>query len=69
MVRQRLAIGVDAILHCGAFVHHLHNYAMMKAANVDSTSTLLELALTEKQAVLFRVYAFRRFGAGSHLRR
>lgn len=48
-VRQRLAIGVDAILHCGAFVHHLHNYAMMKAANVDSTSTLLELALTGKQ--------------------
>ena len=48
-VRQRLATGVDAILHCGAFVHHLHNYATMKAANVDSTLTLLELALTGKQ--------------------
>nr|MBZ4195012.1 thioester reductase domain-containing protein [Candidatus Contendobacter sp.] len=48
-VRQRLATEVDAVLHCGAFVHHLHSYATMKAANVDSTLTLLELALTEKQ--------------------
>lgn len=48
-IRQRLTTEVDAILHCGAFVHHLHNYAMMKAANVDSTLTLLELALTGQQ--------------------
>jgi amino acid adenylation domain-containing protein/thioester reductase-like protein len=48
-VRQRLATEVDAILHCGAFVHHLHSYPTMKAANVDSTCVLLELALTGKQ--------------------
>jgi amino acid adenylation domain-containing protein/thioester reductase-like protein len=40
---------VDAILHCGAFVHHLHSYAIMKQVNVGSTEKLLELALTEKQ--------------------
>lgn len=48
-VRQRLAKEVDGILHCGAFVHHLHNYQTMKAANVDSTVSLLKLALEEKR--------------------
>jgi len=43
--RQRLAGEVDAILHCGAFVHHLHNYQTMKAANVESTEELLKLAV------------------------
>ena len=47
--RQRLAKEVDGILHCGAFVHHLHNYQTMKAANVDSTVSLLKLALEEKR--------------------
>jgi thioester reductase-like protein len=46
---KQLATDVDAILHCGAFVHHLHSYPTMKAANVDSTRTLLELALTTKR--------------------
>ena len=44
-----LANEVDTIVHCGAFVHHLHSYNTMKAANVDSTRTLLELALTKKR--------------------
>ena len=48
-VRQQLAKDVDGILHCGAFVHHLHNYQTMKAANVDSTVSLLQLALEEKR--------------------
>ena len=48
-VRQRLAKDVDGILHCGAFVHHLHNYQTMKAANVESTVSLLKLALEEKR--------------------
>lgn len=48
-VGQRLATEVEAILHCGAFVHHLHSYPTMKAANVDSTAALLELALTQRQ--------------------
>lgn len=45
----QLAGDIDAILHCGAFVHHLHSYQTMKAANVDSTRILLELALTTKR--------------------
>lgn len=44
-----LAKEVDTIVHCGAFVHHLHSYNTMKAANVDSTRTLLQLALTTKR--------------------
>ena len=48
-VRQRLASETDGILHCGAFVHHLHSYSTMKAANVDATAALLELALTDHQ--------------------
>lgn len=44
-----LAARVEAVLHCGAFVHHLHSYQTMKAANVDSTRTLLEFALTSKR--------------------
>jgi amino acid adenylation domain-containing protein/thioester reductase-like protein len=35
---------VDAILHCGAFVHHLHSYSTLRAANVLGTKALLELA-------------------------
>jgi amino acid adenylation domain-containing protein/thioester reductase-like protein len=44
-----LASDIDAVLHCGAFVHHLHSYQTMKAANVESTRTLLEFALTSKR--------------------
>jgi len=44
-----LAARIEAVLHCGAFVHHLHSYQTMKAANVDSTRTLLEFALTSKR--------------------
>lgn len=46
---QSLADTIDAIVHCGAFVHHLHSYATMKAANVDATAELLRLALTRRQ--------------------
>ncbi|MGP8439727.1 amino acid adenylation domain-containing protein [Paraburkholderia fungorum] len=46
---QQLAVEVDAILHCGAFVHHLHSYEAMKAANVGGTEALLRLALTQRQ--------------------
>ncbi len=41
---------VDAILHCGAFVHHLHSYEEMKGANVGRhRRPLLRLALTRRQ--------------------
>ncbi len=46
---QSLADDIDAIVHCGAFVHHLHSYATMKPANVDATTELLRLALTNRQ--------------------
>ena len=48
-IRQQLAGELDAIVHCGAFVHHLHNYQTMKAANVDSTISLLQLALESRR--------------------
>ena len=46
---RQLAGEVDAILHCGAFVHHLHSYEAMKSANVGGTEALLRLALTQRQ--------------------
>jgi len=49
---HRLAGEIDAILHCGAFVHHLHSYADMKRANVGGTESLLRLALTQRQKPL-----------------
>jgi amino acid adenylation domain-containing protein/thioester reductase-like protein len=47
--RRQLAEELDAIIHCGAFVHHLHNYQTMKAANVNSTISLLQLALEHRR--------------------
>ncbi|MCS3781443.1 non-ribosomal peptide synthetase [Tsukamurella ocularis] len=35
---------VDAVVHCGARVNHVEPYAQLRAANVDATRTLLELA-------------------------
>lgn len=49
---KRLAEEVDAILHCGAQVHHLHGYDSLKAANVGSTQELLRLALSIRQKPL-----------------
>ncbi|SDG66413.1 non-ribosomal peptide synthetase [Paraburkholderia phenazinium] len=49
---RRLADSVEAILHCGAFVHHLHSYAEMKQANVGGTEALLRLALTGRHKPL-----------------
>ncbi|MFL9907680.1 non-ribosomal peptide synthetase [Paraburkholderia sp. RL17-337-BIB-A] len=46
---RQLAGEVDAILHCGAFVHHLHSYEEMKGANVGGTEALLRLALTQRR--------------------
>ncbi|EIC20389.1 non-ribosomal peptide synthetase [Thiorhodovibrio frisius] len=45
----RLASDIDAILHCGAFVHHLYSYATMKPINVGGTEALLALALSGRQ--------------------
>jgi len=43
---DRLAEQIDAIVHCGAFVHHLYSYGTMKAVNVGGTEALLALALS-----------------------
>jgi amino acid adenylation domain-containing protein/thioester reductase-like protein len=47
--RLQLANDAEAIVHCGAFVHHLHSYRTMRGVNVDGTTALLELALTERR--------------------
>ncbi|MFP4325470.1 MAG: amino acid adenylation domain-containing protein [Desulfonatronovibrio sp.] len=47
--RQELESQAEAILHCGAFVHHLHNYSTMKPVNVNGTRALLDLAVTTVQ--------------------
>ena len=48
-LRLEVSDRADVILHCGAFVHHLHNYRMMKPANVEGTRELLKLALQTKR--------------------
>ncbi len=47
-VREELAKNVDTIIHCGAYVHHLHNYKTLKAINVNSLQSLLELTIEHK---------------------
>ncbi|MCS3781445.1 non-ribosomal peptide synthetase [Tsukamurella ocularis] len=43
-VWDRVIEQVDAIIHCGARVNHVEPYPRLRAANVDSTRFLLELA-------------------------
>ncbi|MBM3273635.1 MAG: SDR family oxidoreductase, partial [Candidatus Sericytochromatia bacterium] len=46
--RACLAATVGTIVHNGAFVHHLHGYQTIRAANVLGTRELLRLALEER---------------------
>jgi thioester reductase-like protein len=46
---QRLAEGVDAIVHNGALVNYIRTYDALRPANVAGTSELLRLALTAHQ--------------------
>eukprot|EP01128_Nolandella_sp_AFSM9_P008786 TRINITY_DN545_c0_g2_i1.p1 TRINITY_DN545_c0_g2~~TRINITY_DN545_c0_g2_i1.p1 ORF type:complete len:1285 (-),score=319.74 TRINITY_DN545_c0_g2_i1:1312-4797(-) len=49
-----LSTEVDAIYHCGAAVNFTRSYKALKAANVDSTLSLLKFAVTGKnKAFLF----------------
>ena len=48
-VWSQLARDVDAIVHCGAWVHHLYSYTTLKTTNVGSTVDLLELAVTGRR--------------------
>ena len=43
---QELAQSIDAIYHCGAYVHSLYPYAKLRNANVKGTIELLRLATT-----------------------
>ncbi|MGZ9829186.1 amino acid adenylation domain-containing protein [Tsukamurella ocularis] len=43
-LRRELGDTVDAVFHCGARVNHVEPYALLRAANVDATRTLLEVA-------------------------
>ena len=45
-----LADSIDGIIHCGAWVHHVFDYPTLRAANVNSTKALLELAVSAKEA-------------------
>jgi amino acid adenylation domain-containing protein/thioester reductase-like protein len=45
-----LADTIDLIIHCGAFVHHVFDYPMLRDANVGSTQALLELAASGTRA-------------------
>ena len=49
---QALAETIDVIYHNGAFVHHLYDYERLRAANVGSTKTLLNLAAIGKNKAL-----------------
>ncbi|KAI6002561.1 male sterility protein-domain-containing protein [Pisolithus marmoratus] len=49
---SRVATDVDAILHNGALVHWVYPYEKLRAPNVLSTLTAVELASTTKQKVL-----------------
>ena len=42
--RERWATDIDDIVHCGALVHHVYDYAKLKRSNVLATVELLELA-------------------------
>ena len=39
---------VDCIYHCGAYVHHLYNYNMLRMINVLSTKEIVKLATYKK---------------------
>lgn len=43
-----LAEQTDIIVHNGAHLHHMAPYPQLKASNVDSTVTMLQLAATKK---------------------
>ena len=44
----KLAECIDGIIHCGAWVHHVYDYRTLRAANVNSTKSLLELAVSSR---------------------
>lgn len=45
---NELCNSIDSIVHCGAYVNHLHNYNTLRIANVVSTMNLLKIATMGK---------------------
>ncbi|CAL7961189.1 Peptide synthetase, non-ribosomal [Gammaproteobacteria bacterium] len=39
---------IDYIYHCGAYVHHIYNYEMLRETNVLSTLEIIKLAVNKK---------------------
>ncbi len=52
---DRLCNRVDAIYHCGADVHHIYDFKMLKGANVDSTIELLKIATRAREKAIFYI--------------
>lgn len=48
---EELSGNIDHIFHCGAFVHHMFDYGMLRGENVLSTIELLKIALSGKPKV------------------
>ncbi len=51
-IYRMLITEIDTIYHNGAFVHHIYGYERLRKANVLSTKTLIELALSYKRKAL-----------------
>lgn len=54
-IYDELADSVDLIYHCGAFVHHIYNYQMLRNSNVLGTAELIKLATLSKEKGIFYV--------------
>lgn len=48
VIFDMLSEEVDYIYHCGAYVHHLYNYEVLREANVLSTLEIVKLAVNKK---------------------
>ncbi|WP_108651564.1 non-ribosomal peptide synthetase family protein [Dongshaea marina] len=52
---DELSNDLDGIIHCGAWVNHLHSYETLRSANVLSTLDMLELCQQGKAKQMFYV--------------
>ncbi|PBK99031.1 hypothetical protein ARMGADRAFT_1073944 [Armillaria gallica] len=65
---NRVAEEADAILHNGALVHWVYPYEKLRAANVISTLTAIELASTGKQKLVVFVSSTSAIDTGHYVR-
>ncbi len=62
---RHLSREVDCIYHCATSMNHLEPYAMAKAANVDASRELLELATSETPKTINYISTMGVFGASA----